>query len=86
MVYLSYVKPFREDYLNKLLVLNEFFLITEAGFMVLFCTPFGSNSMDLTYSNIQFANGLCSEYCHDVCLHIDCGECSHSGDCAIQNV
>ncbi|CDW85321.1 UNKNOWN [Stylonychia lemnae] len=52
MAYLSYIRPFREDYINKLYVVNEFFLVVQSGFMVLFCTPFGTTEMDVSYLSI----------------------------------
>eukprot|EP00347_Sterkiella_histriomuscorum_P000009 403377534 len=52
MTFISYVRPFKEDYINILLVINEFFLVVEAGFMVLFCTPFGTTDMDQSYMSI----------------------------------
>ncbi len=52
MVYIGQVRWFREEYLNKLMVINEFFLVVQAGFMILFCTPYATKAMDLKYCKI----------------------------------
>jgi hypothetical protein len=49
MVYLGHARWFREEYLNKLMVLNEFFLVVQAGFMILFTTPYSTHEMDEQY-------------------------------------
>lgn len=78
MCYLSYVRPFREEYLNKILVINEFFLVVEAGFMVLFCTPFGTTDMDISYCTFILYLTFHSINCNARSLSLDSYHSAHS--------
>ena len=79
MMYVSYARPFREEYLNKLMIMNEFFLAVQTGFVVAFTQPFGTRSAETTYSKHYSDFNLFSNI-HNV-LYLSLTDMQRGGEC-----